>query len=92
MKLELKKYKDRIFEVFMRDNQYDGLMDLIDQLHTQGQTKAEIYDLFLDFHREIQIDSKTKNDEDIYDRLSNFMDGFTAWGKDFKILPNKPDL
>jgi hypothetical protein len=65
---------------------------LIDLLHKQGYTKAEIYDLFLAFHREIQIDPRTKNDENVYDRLSDFMDGFSAWSKNFKILPNEPDL
>ena len=92
MKLELETYKVRLFGILLGANHHEGFLDLIDQLHHQGQTKAEIYDLFLDFHREIQIDPRTKNDEDVYDRLSDFMDGFTAWGKNFKILPHEPDL
>ncbi len=55
-------------------------------------SKKDIYEMFLDFHREIQVDSRTKNNEGVYDRLSDFMDGFTAWGKSFKILPDKPNI
>jgi hypothetical protein len=92
MKLELGTYKVRLLEILLGENHHGGLLDLIDQLHKQGHAKAEIYDLFLAFHEEIQIDPRTKNDEAIYDRLSDFMDRFTAWGKNFKILPHEPDL
>jgi hypothetical protein len=92
MKLELGTYKDRLFEILLGDNHHSDFLDLIDQLYNQGQTKAEIYVLFLDFHQEIQIDPRTENDVVAYDRLSDFMDGFSAWGKSFRILPNEPDL
>ena len=92
MKPELGTYKDRLFEILLGDNHHSGFLELIDQLYNQGQTKAEIYALFLDFHQEIQIDPTTRNDEGIHDRLRDFMDGFSAWGKSFRILPNEPDL
>jgi hypothetical protein len=92
MKLELGTHKARLLEILFGENHHDGLLDMIDQLHQQGYTKSDIYDLFLAFHKEIEIDPRTKNDEAVYDRLGDFMDGFTAWGKHFKILPHEPDL
>ncbi len=64
----------------------------MDILSKQGNSKKDIYNLFLEFHSEIQTDERTKKSVYIYDRLSDFMDGFTAWGKCYKILPNEPDL
>ena len=92
MKLNLEEHKDRLFEILLSNNHHDGFLNLIDHLSLQGHTKTDIYDLFLDFHRVIQVDLRTKDNEEVYDRLSDFMDGFTAWGKKFKILPNEPDL
>ncbi len=92
MKIEYKEYKDKLFEILLTEDQSNGFLGLIDQLYNQGQTKAEIYALFLELHQEIQVDPRTKEDECVYDRLSDFMDGFSAWGKSFRILPNKPDL
>jgi len=92
MKIEHKVYKDRLFEILLGENHHNGFLDIIDQLYNRGQTKANIYALFLEFHQEIQIDPRTKDDEGVYDRLSDFMDGFSAWGKSFRILPNESDL
>lgn len=78
MIMEFKDYKHRLFSILLGENHHDGFLDFIAQLSNQGQSKKEIYHLFLDFHREIQVDSKTKNNEDAYDRLNDFMDGFTA--------------
>lgn len=92
MKPNLEEHKDRLFEILISNNPHDGFLNFIEHLSLQGNTKADIYDLFLDFHGEIQVDSRTKDIEEIYDHLSDFMDGFTTWGKDFKILPEEPDL
>lgn len=50
--------------------------------------QKEIYELFLDFFKEIQIDSRTKGDEMAYDKLADFLDSFSDYGIGFKILPN----
>ena len=65
---------------------------MINKLKEKGYSKKEIYNLFLDSHSEIQIDERNKDSEKLYDILSDFMDGFTTWGKSFKISPNEPDL
>lgn len=92
MKLHLEVFKDRLIELMLNNDYQSRLLTFIDQLSIEGYTKEDIYKLFLDFHQEIQIDRRTKDNEEVYNQLSDFMDGFTAWGKSFKILPNEPDL
>ena len=92
MKPNLEEYKDRLLDILLGKNHSNGFMNIIDQLSLKNHSKADIYDFFLDFHREIQFDKRTKENEEAYDRLSDFIDGFTAWGKKTKILPNEPDL
>lgn len=92
MKIKFEKYKATLFEIILNENETDEFLTLINQLKKKGYSKKEIYNLFLDFHSEIQLDERTKNSEKFNDILSDFMDGFTAWGKRFKILPNEPDL
>jgi len=92
MKIEFEEHKDKLFEIILGENHHDEFLRLIDHLYANGKTKKEIYELFLVFLSEIQIDKRTKMNEKVYDNLSDFMDGFTSWGKGFKILPNEPDL
>ena len=92
MKLKFENHKEKLFEILLGENHDDGFLSFIEPLSSQGKSKKEIYELFLVFHREIQIDPRTQHDEDMYDRLADFMDGFTVWGKSFSILPDEPDL
>ena len=92
MGIEFQEYKERLFEIILDESHHDDFLNLIDILSKTGKSKKEIYDLVIEFHAEIQIDDRTKKSELIYDYLSDFMDGFSAWGKSFKILPNEPDL
>jgi hypothetical protein len=92
MKLAFSEHKEKLFEILQSENYHDEFLTMIQELYNQGSSKKEICDLFGHFHRAIQVDERTKNDESLYDNLSDFMDGFTAWGKKFKILPNEPDL
>jgi len=91
MKLEFDTYKESLFKILHGENYSEEFLILIDQLYQQGYSKFEIYKLFLTLHENIQIDLVTKDDMAIYDRLSDFMDGFTTWGKNFKILPHEDD-
>lgn len=92
MKTVFEEYKEKLFEIILGENHYNEFSHLIDQLYNQGKTKKEIYNLFLAFHAEIQLDKRTRMNETAYNNLSDFMDGFTTWGKASKILPNEPDL
>ncbi len=92
MKLNFEHHKDVLFKSLLDESYEEGLLNFIDRLHKGGHTKRDIYELFLEFIQEIQVDSRTKNNEDIFDRLADFMDGFTAWGGNFRILPSEPDI
>jgi len=88
MSINFQEYKEPLFEIILGKNHHEEFLNLIDLLSKNGQSKKGIYDLFLKLHAEIQIDDRTKKSEIIYNNLSDFMDGFTEWSKDFKILPN----
>ena len=92
MNIKFQEHKERLFEIILGENHHGELLNLIDQLYENRRTKKEIYDLFLNFHAEIQVDKRTKEIESVYDNLSDFMDGFTDLDKGFKILPNEPYL
>ena len=92
MNIEFQNHKESLFEIILGENHHIKLLNLINQLYENGKTKKEIYDLFLNFHAEIQIDKRTRELETIYDKLSDFMDGFTDYGKGSKILPNKSNF
>jgi hypothetical protein len=63
-------------------------MALINELHGQGFKKKEIYNLFLEFFSDIQVDSRTNDDVSFYEQLADFMDGF-YYNKGFIILPDE---
>lgn len=88
MKIEFDTYKERLFAALLNENHEKSLLEIVHDLHNQGYTKAAIYEVFLQFHREIQIDCRSKDSELVYDNLSDFMDGFTSWAKGREILPD----
>lgn len=92
MKPLFDEYKELLFNYLLGPDYNKNYLNLIARLNNKGYSKKEIYELFLLLHKEIQIDSRTKNNEKLYNDLSDFMDGFTQWGKDVKILPNEPDI
>lgn len=92
MNPNFKEHKDILFEILLNKNYYSDLLMLIERLSKQGYTKKNIYNLLLCFHKEIQVDERTNRDEDAYNRLSDFLDEFTAWGNNFTILQNEPEI
>lgn len=92
MEIEFQEYKEPLFDIILGESPKNEFLNLKDILSKKGYSKKEIYNLFLEFHSEIQTDNRTMKSEHIYDRLSDFMDGCTTWGKSYKILPNEPDL
>ncbi|MFD1552611.1 hypothetical protein DNU06_15425 [Putridiphycobacter roseus] len=89
MKLELDKYRNRLFDILLNENHHCRFVEFIEELHKNTFSKKEIYELFLEFHKEIQIDTRINNNESVYNRLSDFMDGFVDQGMSFKILPTE---
>lgn len=92
MKAKFEEHKDKLFEILLNENYYSDFLMLIERLSKQGYTKKNIYNLLLCFHKEIQVDQRTSKNEDAYNRLSDFLDEFTAWGNNFTILQNEPEL
>ena len=72
MKTTFEEYKENLFQILQSDNPINEFLNLINKLKEKGYSKKEIYNLFLDFHSEIQIDERTKDSEKLYDILSDF--------------------
>ena len=68
------QYKNELYEILLGDRQEQKFLDLVESLRSEGYSSMIIYDLFLEFHKEIQIDPRTKDNEELYDLLSDFMD------------------
>ena len=90
MSQELEDHKEQMISILLSENYRDSFLRYIDSLNKKGMSKKEIYQRFLHLHLEIQIDPRTRNVEALYDRLSDFMDGFTSWNKGDEILPDEP--
>ena len=87
------KHKEQLIEFAIKKwTSHDDMLSWVNLQSNEGFTKEEIYHIFLELQEFVQIDARTKNDTEIYDALADFMDGFTSWGKNFRILPNEPDL
>lgn len=72
--------KEKLFAILLSDDYQEKFLVITAQLRKQGKSEKEIYEVFLEFHRAIQIDPRTNAKESYYDKLSDFMDGFTSWG------------
>ena len=92
MDLKLDDYKEEILETLRGDFATIKLREFVEMLSSKGFSKVKIYNLFYAFHQAIQESNLTKDDEGLYDTLSDFMDGFTSYGSDFRILPDESDI
>lgn len=92
MTTELEEYYTKILISLEQGYDQKQLLLFIEELSSNGYSKKAIYNLFLEIHKGIQIHPALYNDEALYDHFCDFMDGFTVWGKRFRILPNEPDM
>jgi hypothetical protein len=92
MKLNFEEYREILFEKLLDEDYHEKLLGFINKLSKEEYSKKEICELFIVFHREIQIDPRTKDNEQVYDNLSDFMDGLSEWGKGWRILPDEPQV
>jgi hypothetical protein len=74
LKVLFQQQKEILFNTLLNEDFEEDFLCIVKKLDLQGFSKMEIYDLFLEFHKEIQLDSRTKDSELFYDRLSDFMD------------------
>lgn len=87
--MNFNNYKDKLFQILLSGNHHKEFVSLLNQLRKQGHSKKDLHHLFLEFHKEIQIDDRTKNDETSYNDLTDFMDCFIDDGFGFKFLPEE---
>src|SRR5690349_19575934 len=93
---EFELSKQELLDIIVSEDYKDSLLKWVHQRSANGLSKKQIYDTLLLFHAEIQKHSDP--DDKLYDRLSDFMDGFTSWakynkdGSSARILPDEPDV
>jgi uncharacterized membrane-anchored protein YjiN (DUF445 family) len=74
MNLNYSTYKEQLFEVLLSKNPEEQLTSFANKFTHQEIKRKLIYNLFIEFHQDIQQDYRTKNNEHLYDILSDFMD------------------
>jgi len=74
-----------------KQSAHDEMLLWIRGMRKKGYSKQLLCDTFLELHISIQTDFRSKDDEEVYDALSDFMDGFSSFGQNF-ILPDEPAI
>jgi|ERR1043165_4576268 hypothetical protein len=87
---EFIKFQDELLRILNSDNYWTDLLTWINDRNKSGLTKKDIYLILLELFKDIQ--TRPDPGDFLYDRLSEFLDGFTSWGKSFRILPGEPDI
>ncbi|MES2761147.1 MAG: hypothetical protein V4677_03030 [Bacteroidota bacterium] len=82
--------KQSLLDIVVDTNYSDKLLAWVEMKSKSGLSKKQIYDILLELHKDIQ--TRPDPDDKLHARVADFMDGFTAWEKSFKILPNEPDI
>lgn len=72
--LKFNVYKDELYQILLSENAEKGFDVFVEKLKNSDQAPETIYDVFLNFHRDIQQDMRTQDNETLYDLLSDFMD------------------
>ena len=92
MSLLFEDYKSKMFKILLGDDPFDTFLTMIDDLYAGGHSKIDIYRLFLELQLSMREDPRTSGNDTLDDQMVDFLDGFSAWGKSFKILPQEPDV
>lgn len=74
MDLSFQLYKQELYSILLSEQPQVGLYNFSVSLTNKGFPAPVQYELFLKFHKDIQEDKRTKNNEFLYDLLSDFMD------------------
>jgi hypothetical protein len=82
--------KQSLLDIVVDTNYSDKLIAWVDIQRKSGISKKQIYSIFLELHKDIQ--TRPDPDDKLHDRIADYMDGFTDWGKSFKVLRDEPDI
>ena len=83
-------YKEELLSITLQQDEVQ-LETWVNELNKIGKSKQLIYEILLELFVFVQHHPETKNVDPYYDFVADFLDRFTAWGKNFKILENEPD-
>jgi hypothetical protein len=87
---QLEPYKEELLNI-THDLDYEGLNSWVHTMNDSGFNKDSIYKILSELFIFIQFNPVTENNDSCYDFLGDFLDRFTAWGNNFRILINEPD-
>lgn len=83
-------FQQELLSIITGENYWDKLLNWVELKHRSGLSKKEIYEVLLVLIDDIH--TRPDPGEVLYDKVADFLDGFTAWGKSFRILPDEPDI
>lgn len=74
MEVQFHKYKEELYDILLGEHPNKEFDLFCNKLSEENCTSAMIYELFVQFHQDIQTNPSTKSNEDLYDLLSDYMD------------------
>lgn len=91
---EFNNCKNKLLEIFSAPESQvqNELLKWVEIKSKSGWTKRNIYDVMVLLSGVFNKMPDGDESERLYDLLANFTDGFTAWGKLYRILPDEPDI
>jgi hypothetical protein len=89
-KREFELCKKELLSIISSEQYNSLLLNWVHDKSKAGFSKLEIYNILMELFKDIQ--TRPDPADKLYDRVADFCDGFTAWGKSFQILPDEPHV
>ena len=87
---EFGKDKEVIQIILRSDTWYDGLESWCQKRKNDGFSKKEIYCILTEL---FVYEQDMPNTEEVWsNRIQDFLDRFSSWGKEHRIWPNEPNI
>lgn len=81
-------FREQLLHLLLQSG-YQKLEAWVNQMNHKGFNKKAIYTLLLELFVLVQYSPDIDKHTIYSDKLGDFLDGFTDWAKNFKILPNQ---
>jgi hypothetical protein len=84
--------KDKVIlqNMLRRDSWYDELESWCQERKNENFSKKEIYCILSELF--VYVQDMPGAEQVWSNRIQDFLDRFTSWGKEYRIWPNEPDI
>ena len=84
-------YKEELLKLTLELNE-NKLENWSNNKKTQGLTKQTLFDILSELIVYINSNTKTKDDDNYFDLIADFLDRFTYLGKNYRIYSDEPNV